>query len=55
MDDVKKYAAQAADAAEKGLDDASKALRRSLAWVAGTASSGLEKGQGIVDVGQVIA
>jgi hypothetical protein len=52
-DDLKKAAADAAQTVDKGLDEASKAVRSSLAWLLGRAQEGLESGKGVVETGKV--
>ena len=45
-EDVKKAAADAADTVDKGLGEASKIVRSSLAWLVSTAQQGLDEGKG---------
>lgn len=49
MDDVKKAASEAADTVDKGLNEASKAVRSSLAWLVAAGQEGMEGGKVYLD------
>lgn len=53
MDDVKKAAADAAQTVDKGLEEASKAVRSTLAWALAAAKDGLNSGAVLLDSGKV--
>lgn len=52
-EDLKKAAADAAASVDKGLEEASKAVRSSLAWLLGKGQEGLEAGKGVVESSKV--
>lgn len=55
VEDAKKAAASAADAVDKGMDQASKALRSSIAWIFARGQEGLEAGSGLLESSKVRA
>lgn len=53
MEDVKKAAGDVAQTVDKGLEEASKAVRRGLAWTLEAAKDGVESGKVVIDSGKV--